>query len=95
MWAPLGRKKQLPGLTSLKKNSSWSWRKPEKHDIYHSDLVLFTGCVFLPNRSDASVVSPLGLLLLPLPLLHVLLSWEGHGLETRHPPGLRLIGLGD
>lgn len=27
MWAPLGRKKQLPGLTSLKKNSSWSCRE--------------------------------------------------------------------
>ncbi len=24
MWAPLGRKKQLPGLSSWKKNSSWS-----------------------------------------------------------------------
>lgn len=27
MWAPFGRKKQLPGLTSLKKNSSWSCTK--------------------------------------------------------------------
>lgn len=41
MWAPLGRKKQLPGLTSLKKNSSWSCRETCKHDIYHSDLFLF------------------------------------------------------
>lgn len=34
MWAPLGRKKQLPGLTSLKKNSSWSCAKTFTHGIY-------------------------------------------------------------
>lgn len=95
MWAPLGRKKQLPGLTSLKKNSSWSCRKTEKHDIYSWYLFLFTDFVFLSYRSDAAVVSPPRLLLLPLPFLLVLLSWEGHTLETRQAPGLRLIGLGD
>lgn len=94
MWAPLGRKKQLPGLTSLKKNSSWSCRKTCKH-IYNSDLFLFTGLVFLSYRSDASVISPPRLLLLPLPVLLVLVSWKGHTLETRHTPGFRLIGLGD
>lgn len=95
MWAPLGRKKQLPGLTSLKKNSSWSCRKTCKHNTYDWGLFLSTGCVFLSYRSDAPVVSPPRLLLLPLPFLLVLLSWKGHTLETRHTPGFRLIGLGD
>lgn len=34
MWAPLGRKKQLPGLTSLKKNSSWSCTKTHAEHWY-------------------------------------------------------------
>ena len=33
MWAPLGKKKQLPGLNSWKKNSSWSCWKKTVHKI--------------------------------------------------------------
>lgn len=62
MWAPLGRKKQLPGLTSLKKNSSWSCKKTRKHDIYDWGFFLFTGLVFplLPFRCvcDLSSLPP-------------------------------------
>lgn len=70
--------------------------KTQTNATFTTQIQLRSPAAFpLPNRSDASVVSPLGLLLLPLPRLHVLLPWEGHGLETRHAPRLRLIGLGD
>lgn len=45
MWAPLGRKKQLPGLTSLKKNSSWSYAK--KNMTFNTRIHFFEHCFLL------------------------------------------------
>lgn len=105
MWAPLGRKKQLPGLTSLKKNSSWSCAKTCTHGIYDPEntsstvfflplkMISFYAPALIPSyRPDASVIPPPCLLLLPLPFLLVLLSWKGHTEETHQTRGLCLIG---
>lgn len=55
MWAPLGRKKQLPGLTSLKKNSSWSCSKTCKLDLVSFGWL----CVpLLPFRCVCDLSSP-------------------------------------
>lgn len=68
MWAPLGRKKQLPGLTSLKKNSSWSCVNTCSQGIYDQktflyqfpnlDFVLPSRCVCGPSSSPPPVPSP-------------------------------------
>lgn len=54
MWAPLGRKKQQPGLTSLKKNRSWSCKQnPAFNTTNHSSnfRFIFQGFVFtVPMR---------------------------------------------
>ena len=84
MWAPLGRKKQLPGLSSWKKYSSCSYKYRRGQ---RSEKVVHMGGVTHPAQFP--MVSLCCLLLEVLPLLELFAVGEGDAVDPLE--SLRLV----